>query len=53
MKKANYVISVIICAIAITFLAIGKSYTFTLDGITTASSVYQATPASFRQYADS
>ncbi len=38
MKKANYIISIIICAIAIVFLVIGKSYTFTLDGITTASS---------------
>lgn len=38
MKKANYVIGIIILAVAITFLFIGRSYTFSLDGATTASS---------------
>lgn len=38
MKRANYVISVLTCAFAIVFLVVGRSYTTSLDGISTSAS---------------
>lgn len=36
MKKANYIISVLVCAFALVFLIIGRKYTTSLDSITTS-----------------